>query len=266
MELSVNSDLLSYLTNNIGEFLSNPQIFNVSTSIIIVFLVNFYLGGAENKSTLQFILELITYIILGFIIIANLLNYLFGIEIVTKLSDLLTNNPLIEIDINTKDVNKESKPIERKEEVFHVSGNKYTYEDAKPVCKAYGGNLATYDQIERAYNSGAEWCEYGWSEDQLALFPTQKNTWNKLQTGKNKNSCGRPGVNGGYIDNPNIRFGINCYGIKPDITDKEKYLMENSSYYGTPDEKSTGQHTGYWKSQLSSLIVSPFNPSKWNRL
>ena len=53
MELSVNSDLLSYLTNNIGELLSNPQIFNASTSIIIAFLVNFYLGGTENKSTLQ---------------------------------------------------------------------------------------------------------------------------------------------------------------------------------------------------------------------
>lgn len=268
MEVSVNSDLLSYLTNKTSEFLSNPQIFNVFVTVILAFLVNFYLGSIQNKSTFQSIFEIVLYIILGFIIVSNLVAYMFGVEIATKLSDLLTNNPIIEVDINTKEKteDKKEKALERKEEVFHISGNKYTYEDAKPLCKAYGGTLATYNQIERAYNEGAEWCEYGWSEDQLALFPTQKTTWNKLQSSSNKNSCGRSGINGGYIENPNVRFGVNCYGIKPDITDKEKFLMENSSYYKTPEEKNTSQHTGYWKSQLTSLIVSPFNPSKWNRL
>ena len=33
-----------------------------------------------------------------------------------------------------------------------------------------------------------------------------------------KDVCGLPGINGGYIDNPNIRFGVNCYGYKPKIT------------------------------------------------
>ena len=39
--------------------------------------------------------------------------------------------------------------------------NYYDYENAKALCKAYGAELATYDQIEKAYNSGAEWCNYG---------------------------------------------------------------------------------------------------------
>jgi hypothetical protein len=30
-----------------------------------------------------------------------------------------------------------------------------------------------------------------------------------------KNACGRPGINGGYFANPNIKFGANCYGVKP---------------------------------------------------
>ena len=30
----------------------------------------------------------------------------------------------------------------------------YTYEDAQMLCKAYDAKLATYDQIEEAYNKG----------------------------------------------------------------------------------------------------------------
>ena len=63
---------------------------------------------------------------------------------------------------------------------------------------------------------------YGWSDNQMALFPTQKSTYDKLQEVQGReNDCGRPGVNGGYIENPNVKFGINCYGVKPEITPEE---------------------------------------------
>ena len=65
-----------------------------------------------------------------------------------------------------------------KEEVFI---NKYNYKEAKAVCKAYNAELADYNQVEAAYRDGAEWCSYGWSKDQLALFPTQKETYEKLK-------------------------------------------------------------------------------------
>ena len=40
---------------------------------------------------------------------------------------------------------------------------------------------------------------YGWSDGQMAYFPTQKDTWDKLQKNPNtKHACGRPGVNGVY--------------------------------------------------------------------
>ena len=43
----------------------------------------------------------------------------------------------------------------------------------------------------------------------MALFPTQYEHWEHLQKIKgHENDCGRPGVNGGYIDNPNkIKIG-----------------------------------------------------------
>ena len=101
-------------------------------------------------------------------------------------------------------------------QVFNVSNNLYTYEEAQEVCKAFDSTLATYDQIENSYQNGGEWCNYGWSDGQMAYFPTQKATWSKLQQNpKSKNACGRPGINGGYIANPYVRFGANCYGAKP---------------------------------------------------
>lgn len=100
-------------------------------------------------------------------------------------------------------------------EVFNLSNQVYTYDEAREVCKAFGADLANYDQVEQAYLNNGEWCNYAWSDQQLALMPTQKDTFNKLQRTTEKNACGRPGVNGGFIGNTALRFGANCYGVKP---------------------------------------------------
>ena len=261
MELKVNSDIFNVLS----DFLLEPDVFNMVLALGVAIIMKLYLGTNENKSTGQLILETIIWIILFIIILSSLMKLLFGIEIIPRLKYLLSNNPVIEIDINTKE--EEQPETQSNEEVFHVSGNKYTYKDAEPICKAYGARLANYNDIEKAYNNGGEWCEYGWSEGQMAFFPTQKDTWNNLQSSeKSKNACGRPGINGGYMENPNIRFGVNCYGVKPDITEKEKYLMDNTSYYNTHEEKAEKTRKGYWETHLSELILSPFNEYKWSRI
>ena len=125
----------------------------ISLSII----VKFTLGSYENKTIIFIIFEIILYIILAYIFIANLLYLLFGIEITTTIYNAFTDNPTIEIDIETEvedilDNNEEEKKEER--QVFHVSGNKYRYEDAEPICKALGAELANYDNIEEAYKKG----------------------------------------------------------------------------------------------------------------
>ena len=80
----------------------------------------------------------------------------------------------------------------------------------KQLIGVLGGRLATRDEVKAAWNKGAEWCNYGWSANQMAFYPTQKTTWDKLQKIKgHENDCGRPGVNGGYItseDNLNSLF------------------------------------------------------------
>ena len=119
-----------------------------------------------------------------------------------------------------QELNCTSIPVVSDHEVFNVSNNVYSYEEAQKVCSAFDASLATYDQIERSYRNGGEWCNYGWSDGQMAFFPTQKKTWETLQKSEGtKHACGRPGINGGFIDNPYVRFGANCYGKKPERPD-----------------------------------------------
>ena len=111
----------------------------------------------------------------------------------------------------------EESQLQENKQVFNVSDNLFDYEQAKSVCEAYGGDLASLDQMIDAYKQGANWCNYGWSKDQMALFPTQKETFNKLESDpKTRGSCGTPGVNGGYFKNAGMKFGVNCYGVKPE--------------------------------------------------
>jgi hypothetical protein len=145
----------------------------------------------------------------------------------------------------------------KQEEVFYVSNNIFTYDQAPAVCTAYGGRLASYDEIEEAYNAGGEWCGYGWSQGGIALFPTQEDTWNALQketTQEKRQSCGRPGINGGYFD-PAMKFGVNCYGVKPTKPANQPQSATNKAF---------SQMVNQIKEKLRTLIVAPFDKTQWS--
>ena len=153
-----------------------------------------------------------------------------------------------------------------KNQVFNVPGNKYGYDDAKAVCSAYGARLAKYDEVEDSYKKGGEWCNYGWSDGQMALFPTQQKTYDILQTKKgHENDCGRPGINGGYMANPDLNFGGNCYGKKPSIKPEEANLMKDTTPYPITMEDINFQNkVGYWKDKVNDILVAPFNYKNWS--
>ena len=47
----------------------------------------------------------------------------------------------------------------------------------------------------------------------------------KLQKIKgHEHDCGRPGINGGYIDNPNVRFGVNVLEQNQQYQQKNRIL------------------------------------------
>lgn len=167
-----------------------------------------------------------------------------------------------------KDTNnvKSFSPKLQFKEVYHIPGNHYGYDDANSVCKALGGELADIKQMDDVYAKGGGWCSYGWSKNQMALFPTQYDHWNKLQTIKgHENDCGRPGINGGYIDNPNVMFGVNCYGYRPKMKPIESKLMESAEEYPITEQQiKFNKQVDYWKKKINDIIVAPFNAKKWS--
>lgn len=205
------------------------------------------------------------------LILLNGMAYIFSIDIVASIKDVFS--PVTTIEVKAREhsggsgsADKKAGILSKKKQVFHVSDNKYNYEDAKAVCGAYDARLANYNELSQAYDDGADWCGYGWSAEQMALFPTQEEKWKQLQKiDGHHNDCGRPGINGGFIDNPNVKFGINCFGIKPDINSMEAENMRNEQLYPkTKKEIMFDEKVDYWRTRLADVMVSPFNSDNWS--
>jgi len=228
-------------------------------------------GESSGNNGISNILGIIIVIILIILIIINAFQYFLNVNITAYVSGFFNPNVKTKhVDIVvSKDYKSTSVPeIKFRKQVFNVPGNYYNYENAKAVCQAYGADLANYSQIEKAYKNGAEWCNYGWSADQMALYPTQQNTYDNLQNIKgHEHDCGRPGINGGYIANPNVRFGVNCYGNKPRITEEEDDLMKTiSPYPETIQDQVFQKRVDFWKTKVDDILVSPFNYNTWGEL
>lgn len=150
-------------------------------------------------------------------------------------------------------------------EVFNISKNTFTYYDAAPLCKALGAELATYDQVKAAWDKGADWCNYGWVKGQTAVYPTQKQTWDKLQAGpeEQRTSCGVPGLNGGFFDNPELRFGVNCYGPKPNQSQHDAVKASQGAPL-SPDALEVEKKVARFRTEAASIGVMPFSSEKWS--
>jgi len=258
--------------NNLNNFILNPMVF----IIIILIVVAYYafssslgsdnLGTNEDSNNYGGIFGLIIIVILVILILVNALQYFFSINVTAYIQGLFSPKTTVDIVVDQSTYQPSPVPeIKFKKQVFNIPGNYYTYDNAKALCSAYGSELASYDQIEKSYNNGAEWCNYGWSANQLALFPTQKKTYDTLQTiPGHENDCGRTGINGGYIANPNVKFGVNCYGNKPKITSEEEELMKTATPYPeTAKDMAFQKRVDFWKNKVDEILVSPFNYSTW---
>ena len=259
--------------NKFNNFFINPIVF----VIIILIIVAYYafsssLGTNETTESSNSggkIFGIIIIIILVILILVNALQYFFSINVSAYIQGIFTPKPKLEIVVDQSTYQPSPVPeIRFRKQVFNIPGNYYNYDNAKALCSAYGAQLATYDQIEKSYNNGAEWCNYGWSANQLALFPTQKKTYDNLQNIKgHENDCGRPGINGGYIANKNVRFGVNCYGHKPKITSEEEELMNTAKPYPETTEDIIFQKkVDALKNNLDQILVSPFNSNTWGEI
>lgn len=277
--MSFINNIVNDFYNNIFIIGSNPFVLVVLIVIILIYYVLFSSLGKSNsvdgssKSIGFVFIESLLWGILILLIFFNGFSYFFNINISTELKKLFSNEPEITIKSYTENEydptnNNNDENIDNKE-VYHIPGNRFTYNDAKAVCKAFNSDLATFSQIKNAQSKGASWCSFGWSQDQLALYPTSQKDFDKL---KNKEGheydCGLPGVNGGYVSNTYLNLGANCYGVKPKKSSLEEFYFDkdNQTYPKTFKEQVFDKRVEYWKERIGNIIISPFNNDKWFKI
>lgn len=247
----------------------------IAIYIGIFFLLDTNNDSEQNTSSMQkFIiicLEVVLWSILIFVIYININNVDAKHYDFRSSMQNLFNKRMTELDVKATNNNSTSDKDsnckynnDTNKEVFHIFNNVYTYNEAKEACEDYDARLASYDEIERAYNNGATWCSYGWSKDQLALFPTQKQIYNELKKiPGHEHDCGRAGVNGGYIKNPNVKFGANCYGVKPKAKENDKSYMHAINH--SPNIRhGTSIYEDVLKERKKDYIIAPFNKDTWS--
>ena len=189
-----------------------------------------------------------------FLIIISLFIVIFII-----VSYIIFSGNIFDVEDNNNNNNTDSNTeLENKcEEVFNLRDNIYTYEEAKAACEAYDSRLATLQELIESHKNGANWCSYGWSEGQMALYPTQQDFWDKLQKDRlRKDECGSVGINGGYFANPHYKFGANCFGVKPN---KKEEVVEGSHLLKKRPNSEHNKLVSHYKSKINNLKVSPFN-------
>jgi len=268
------NSLISILDGILKYLNQTSSIFTTILVLVILYIFAYLIGlPLDSSKPISFsIVENISLVVLLITVFVAFFKYVFGFSIIDEIRKLWDKSE------DKKDDKKEEKKEEKKEqpevsqtdEVFNISNNLYTYDDAQSICTSYGARLATYDEIEGAYNKGAEWCNYGWSDGQMIFFPTQKSTWDKLQkTTDHKNDCGRPGVNGGYIKNPYVRFGVNCYGKKPQASTADLDRMnanKNKVYPKSQKDLLLEGKVNFWKQNSDKMLnVNSFNQDKWSQ-
>jgi hypothetical protein len=284
-ETNPESGLFKGSISSIFDYVNKPSsAFTTIIGVIAFYVIAYLLGipmDSGSKPKFMMITEGALWLLLVIILFIDFFKYVLKISLYDLFPFLSPETVPEPSEDETPEKCEPSEPVDDpKSEVFNISNNLYTYEDAQAICKSYNASLATYDQVERAYNNGGEWCNYGWSADQMILFPTQKKTWEKLQkldegrecnskTPSRKNNCGRPGVNGGYIANPYARFGVNCFGKKPAPTKSDKSrmnAMQSNVYPKTLEERKLEKKVDYWKENSSKYLqINSYSTDAWNK-
>jgi len=242
--------------------------------VVAVYVVIFFIlsnGNSNNNigaSPSVLVLEVILWLILIYVVYINIKkSNSDNVDFQVKMENLF-NTKISELTVNTES-DKQSKTkndpscnqshSDDGKEVFHIASNEFTYDQARDICEKYNARLANYDEIENAYRNGANWCSYGWSKDQLALFPTQKSLFNELkQIPGHENDCGRPGINGGYFKDKKLKFGVNCYGMKPKARSKDIDYTHALNHTPLLSENEITE-----KNVKNKYIIAPFNKDKW---
>ena len=186
-------------------------------------------------------------------------------QLVSDISHEEKNIDVTQIKSNKNDVNKtdNQKPdtnnTNKEKEVYLVKSNIFSKNDANKVCKAlFNGDVATKSQIEIASNEGANWCNYGWADDNNGYYPLSEDTENSICSGKK-------GINGGnFANSDNLKLGINCFGVKPE---EKMYSSLDTIFNMDMFNEYERESLEKYKKNLNkgTIKLEPYNPNQWSK-
>jgi hypothetical protein len=147
-------------------------------------------------------------------------------------------------------------------QVFNIKENIYTLGDAPAICGALGADLASINNLIDAHKNGADWCNVGWTSDGLAAYPIQYSTWKTLQDNNvdERGVCGKPGINLVRND-PNLLYGVNCYGVKPEPKGNEKVKQVIVS----DKQAALNAKIAEFQKNMNKIGLASFNDDSWSQ-
>lgn len=216
--------------------------FLIIVFLIVLFALYVYTNGSFKKDLMSSVKGLIDY-------------FFGGIEEVVELEEEIVDD-ILGI---------------KKEEVFHIPNQIFTYHEAERFCKEMGYRMATLDDMKKAYLEGAQWPTMGWCQGQLGLYILQPHYIRRHPR------SGEIGVNGGYFSNHKVRMGINCYGVKPkpdparietsysDLEDELGIVVDEQGRPIARDSRHSNKHSFSQMMKDGKIVVGPWNDSKWSK-
>ena len=90
----------------------------------------------------------------------------------------------------------------------------------------------------------------------MALYPIQEDMFKKMSKKRKKECGGKPGINGGYFADKNLKFGVNCYGVKKKPDPAKIVYIDDPIINADGDLKR--------QIDIKDIDVRPFNNKKWS--
>ena len=147
--------------------------------------------------------------------------------------------------------------VRTNEEVFLVKSNMFNKTEGNKVCKAlFNSRAATREELNADYNNGANWCNYGWTNDGSAYYPLQQDSDTPM-------CVGSKGLNGGTLGGA-PKLGLSCYGEKPV---ESNYTSLTTIYRDASIAESDISMLENYRQMMSAgkIKIAPFNDKAWSR-
>ena len=203
---------MPYSNDYLSNISTNPTVLIVLSIVIIGYYTLFASLNVVNGESVGsaaatagkgiIFMEVLLWGVFVLLILMNGMQYIFNTDITASIKNLFSGEPEIDIIVDPDDIagdsiseNQSTVPeIKISKQVFHVPDTNMVMK-MQAICRAYGGRLATIKEMQDAYEEGADWCGYGWSDGQMALFPTQYDKWAQLQKIEgHEQDCGDRGM------------------------------------------------------------------------